>query len=127
MSQFLLKTMEYSIYATLASMITGCSALMPRVPITAFESDHYMYLSYVEQVPVDAAHITAPVASNTLATASAIDMLIDTLPALAEAHAEYTSKTISRSIEIFVSNTNDLSEASVKAILQSFNQSIISR
>lgn len=127
MSQFLLKTMEYSIYAALASMLTSCSAVAPRVPVNAFDSDHYMYLSYVEQVPVDTATVAAPVESNTLATASAVDLLVGTLPALAEARAEYASKTTTRSIELLISNTNKLSDASIKAILDAFNSSIISR
>lgn len=128
MAQFLLKIMEYSIYATLSATLTGCSAVMPRVPMTAFDNDHALYLSYVEQVPVAAPAIPAiPAVSNSISTASAVDIIAEIAPAIIKAQSESAGKLTTRSIEIYVGNSNSLSEASLEAILQAFNDSITSR
>jgi hypothetical protein len=125
MSQLILKIMEYSIYATLSAALTGCSAVMPRVPMTAFDNEHVLYLSYVEQVPIGMPAV--PVVSNSISTASAIDVITEIAPAIIKAQAESAGKVTTRSIEIYVGNSNNLSEAGLEAILRAFNESITSR
>jgi hypothetical protein len=124
MSQLILKIMEYSIYATLSAAVTGCSAVMPRVPMTAFDNDHVLYLSYVEEVPIG---MPTPPVSNGLSTASAVDIIAEIAPAIIKAQSESAGKVTTRSIEIYVGNSNSLSEASLEAILRTFNDSITSR